>query len=441
MEKNLRFNSTLTEVKKINPLFSVGKARILYDGMNRNNSYLSRPSIDNAIPSIFNIPIVGEYIEETDNFGSHGGKLEITDTDVKFKVTTKPYGVIPESANIYWEDVTEKDGTVNSYLVADGIYLWTGRYEELNTLLEEEKYGQSMEIEVLNGGFAVVNGQETFKIDEFIFSALCILGIDKGDNPENHVEPAFESASISVYEFDKDSFKREFNQMLTELKFSLQKEGGNTVEEVKREFEETTVETPEQVEETVVEDVEVEEEIQSTETEETTQTETQSEEETAMEENEESTEFKNEETQEEKVEEEFQNVEDENSQNDNESQDEEVIEETFSKEFVEGLQSQIETLSSELEDLKSYKRQREEQDLASQFADKLSEDEMKQVFSTSKDLSLEEVETKLLALFGKKNFSIKQESKNENKIEIPVKDKAETINEPYNGLFSKYLSK
>ncbi len=425
MEKNLRFNSTLTEVKKVNPLFSRGKAYILYEGINRNNSHLGRESIEKAIPSIYNIPIVGEYIEESDNFGGHGGKIEITDTDIKFKVTTKPYGVIPESANIYWEDVTEKDGTVRSYLVADGIYLWSGRYEELNTLLEEEKYGQSMEIEVLNADFTTVDGQETFKIDEFIFSALCILGIDKGGNPDDHVEPAFESASISVYEFDKDSFKREFNQMLAELKFSLQEEGGKNVEDVKQEVEEQVTETAE------TEVVETEEKVEDV-TEETVVTETdETFEQTETDESTDQVEETVEETQEETESETTEEID---------TIEEVETEETFSKEFVEGLQSQIDSLSTELADLKSYKRQREEQDLSAKFEDKLSKEELELAFSENTDKSLEEIEVYLFALVGKKNFSInKANNKESNRISLDFNKFESQSNKPYNGFFDKYL--
>src|SRR5690606_32149569 len=125
MEKNLSFNSTVKNIEAVNPLFSRATVYILYTGVNRNNSYISRQAVESSLNTIFNVPVIGEFIEEKDNFGGHGGKLEITDNDIKFISTTKPYGVVPESANIYWENVTEKDGTVNEYLVVEGIYLWT----------------------------------------------------------------------------------------------------------------------------------------------------------------------------------------------------------------------------------------------------------------------------------------------------------------------------
>ncbi|EJL1642837.1 hypothetical protein NL868_004375, partial [Shigella flexneri] len=100
---------------------------------------------------------------------------------------------VSESAKVYWETITENDGSINEYLVVDGAYLWSGRYEEIDDIIANQ-YGQSMEIEITDGQFAVIDGQETFRIDNFLFSALCILGIEK--DGEGHVEPCFESASI-----------------------------------------------------------------------------------------------------------------------------------------------------------------------------------------------------------------------------------------------------
>ena len=243
VDKKIKFDISLSPSKltQDHPQFTKVKARILYTGENRNNSYITDSAVQKALPTLFNIPIIGEYNESTDNFGSHGGKLEITDEEVKFIQTTVPYGVVPESAEISWETVTEKDGTVRNYLVADGALLWTERYPELNTILEEGRYNQSMEIETINSGFAVVDGKETYKIDDFIFSALCILGIQKESDSDNssQVEPCFESASISTYGLSDESFKQQFNFMLEEFNSNItsKETGGQIVTKDKQELE------------------------------------------------------------------------------------------------------------------------------------------------------------------------------------------------------------
>lgn len=219
-----------SNIEKINPLFSKVKIRIAYTGINRNNSYISKESFEKAIPTIYNCPIIGEFIETAEDWGTHGGKIEISDKGVKYIQTTKPYGVINENSEITWEDVVEEDGTINTYLCATG-YLWTGRYSEAETVIESSK-SQSMEIEIAKGEFKNIGGQNVYDIGEFIFSAFCVLG--------GSVEPCFESSEVKAYTLDKDSFKAEFTEMLNELKQSISqdmeksnfdinnnKEGGN----------------------------------------------------------------------------------------------------------------------------------------------------------------------------------------------------------------------
>jgi len=211
MGKRLDFQSSISEVKQVNPLFSTCKVRVLYTGKNRNMSIIPREAVDKAMPTIYNIPIVGEFLVENQDYKGHGGRLDLD--SYKFMHTTKPYGVVPESATYEWETVKSADGTVREYLVINGCYLWTGRYEETFSVVDKGK-GQSMEIEVTNGEW--VEEEEAYRIDDFVFSALCILGDD--------VEPAFEDANIVGYSLNRDSFKEEFSQMLNELKVSLNEE-------------------------------------------------------------------------------------------------------------------------------------------------------------------------------------------------------------------------
>ncbi|UGO48043.1 hypothetical protein PQE73_gp211 [Bacillus phage vB_BanS_MrDarsey] len=216
MGKRVDFQTSISDVKQVHPLFSTCKVRTLYTGQNRNMSNITREAVERALPTIYNIPIVGEFSMEAKDYKGHGGKIDL-DT-YKYVHTTKPYGVVPESATFSWEKVKGADGTTREYLVIEGCYLWTGRYEEAFSVVERGK-GQSMEIEVVDGEW--VEKDNSYRIDDFIFSALCILGDD--------TEPAFEDANITAYSFkDTDSFrdefaqmKEEFAQMMNELKNSL----------------------------------------------------------------------------------------------------------------------------------------------------------------------------------------------------------------------------
>lgn len=207
-KKLLDFKASISDVKQINPLFSTCKVRVLYTGRNRNMSILTKDAVEKALPTLKNIPIVGEFNESANDYKGHGGAIDLD--SYKYIHTTKPYGVVPESATYSWEEVKGKDGSTREYLTIEGCYLWTGRYEEAYSIIENGK-GQSMEIEVSEGTW--VETDEAYRIDNFVFSALCILGDD--------IEPAFEDAKITAFSFDKESFKAEFSTMLSDLETSL----------------------------------------------------------------------------------------------------------------------------------------------------------------------------------------------------------------------------
>lgn len=196
----------------------------MYHGENRNNSHISKEDVDRAINSIYNIPIVGEFIEddngeEDSNFGGHGGKLIIDDNGAKFIQTTKPMGVVPESANVYWEVVKDEKGRDREYLVVEGALLWN-RYEDAVNALRSANFGQSMEIEVEEGFFNDDDG--IYHITDFSFSAFCVLGID--DRKNGKVEPAFEDSKIITYSKEFSNELKEMKDELNEYLFSHSKE-------------------------------------------------------------------------------------------------------------------------------------------------------------------------------------------------------------------------
>lgn len=217
--KLFRYNTEIkivqSSIKKLNPQFSLCDVLVCYHGDNRNTTSLPKKVIEDNLYSIYGIPIVGEWIYKLDgtdekSWGSHGGRIIIDDNGIHFEQTTKPFGFVSKEAadNALWVTVTEKDGhTQNEYLKLSGCILWTDRYEESKSILDEN-FGQSMEIEFKKGHY---RDDHYYEAEEFIFSALCILGTD--------CEPCFESACIGRH-YELDSFKKEFALMLDEYKKS-----------------------------------------------------------------------------------------------------------------------------------------------------------------------------------------------------------------------------
>jgi len=226
---DIKFEVVETSVKKLNPQFSLCDILVLYHGDNRNLTSIAKPIIEDAHYSLYGVPIVGEWIERVEDkkdstWGSHGGRIVIDEHGVKFEQTTRPFGFVTQDAvdNAEWVMVTEKDGhTKHEYLKLSGCILWNERYEECNSLLEKN-YGQSMEIEILDGD---ERPDGYFDIHKYIYSALCILGT---------AEPCFESAMIGRhYAFDafKEDMRRMLNQYKESFSYSNKKEDASKMHE------------------------------------------------------------------------------------------------------------------------------------------------------------------------------------------------------------------
>lgn len=421
-----------------NPEFSYGKAKILYKNLNRNNSYITDDSTKKAMPTLFGIPIVGEYNDQTDNFGTHGGKIEISDKGIEFIDTTVPFGYVSENSKVYWETIEEVDGTKRDYLVADRCVFWTGRYPQLNTLLKNGKFNQSMEIGVNNGEFAIIDGEEVFRIDDFTFSALCILGISKEDDPDGHVEPCFESASIEIYDEQQSNFQMKFTNMIAAFNNGSQ-EGGQPVadkkEPEKQEFEEQ--ETP------VVDPQEEKEELEGKETPET-EVEEEVEKEDKVEEDSEKetpeTEESEETSAEEKKDEEFTVTAEQFAAVKNDL----AIAEAANKSMADKLNTakeEFSVLEQEVKELRAFKRQTELDEVAEKFSGKIEDDILKSTIEANSDKSVEELESLIFAEIGKQNFSQKDSNKKEPfSVSVVVDEKPTKTVGKYAHLKEKHLN-
>jgi hypothetical protein len=446
-KKLLDFNASISDVKQINPLFSTCKVRIMYTGRNRNMSIITKDAVEKALPTLAGIPIVGEYSVENEDFKGHGGAIDLD--SYKYIHTTKPYGFVPESAQYSWEEVRGRDGATREYLTIDGCYLWTGRYEEAYSVITEGK-GQSMEIEVTDGKW--VEEEEAYQIDNFVFSALCILGDD--------VEPAFEDANIRAYSLDRDSFKQEFSTMLKELKSSLSQEKevndmlkellekySLTMEDITAKGIDLTQISEDEIEAKIIEafEIQVEPEVTEPEAQEPEATEP----EVVEPEGAEDPIVEPEVTEPEATEPEATN-DDEPEVVEPEVVEPEVVEPQEPTVDVEALQARIqelesdnEQLTTEVEGLREFKLNVEKADHEAKAQKLFSDFQLTEVDVEGLDIhafSIDEIEEKCFAILGRKMASKKNFSKsNEGNIRINIQSEDNQNEEqPYGGLFDKY---
>lgn len=230
MKKVLNLFSEKLEMEmgaELTPLFSQAKIYIMYTGENPNGSKFNKEVVEKSLPTIKNIPIVGEFIYEKENFKGHGGRLVIDDEGIEYQVTTSAIGLIPESAELSWQTVIDEKEIEREYLVVDGALIWN-RDEKVINSLKEDNFGQSMEVTITDMDF-----YDWGKIDvkDFFFNALCILGVDK--NGEGYVQPAFKDAKIITY--SSTAVTQDFENMKIDFEEAFDKklifEGENNTQE------------------------------------------------------------------------------------------------------------------------------------------------------------------------------------------------------------------
>lgn len=203
---NLTYESSLVELEEVNSSFDKGILRVAYAGKNRNGSFISKEAFERSIDSIYNCPIVCNYIRESNSIGSHDVEIVDNGNGMKIVNITQPVGVIPESSQYWWEMIAEEDGKVHEYLCVDAL-IWK-RQEAYEKIKENKITDESMEITVKSGKMV----DDSYHIDSFEFTAFCLL---------ESAEPCFESASLEVFSLDK--FKEEYTKMMNEFKESFSK--------------------------------------------------------------------------------------------------------------------------------------------------------------------------------------------------------------------------
>lgn len=383
----------------------------MHTGQNLNGSFFSKEVVEKAIPTLANTPILS-FIEDNaqgdKDFSDHRMALKRSeDGDYSFKYLGSAVGVIPETNNAHWEMRVTDSGEEKEYLVVDAL-MWTKWDDPTDIMTAKGTTAQSMELADDYTGFYDENN--IFRFDTFKFWGACLLG--------EGVQPAMQNSTAELqFTESAKATQKTIENKLEEFYTLFSQQGGiqmaEEVKETEQEFEATIDETTETQVEEVETEMEATDEVE-VQVEEAPESETKVEEEVA--------EQPVEEVEEAEVEEETVEAV-------------EVID--YEAKFNE-LQSEFTSLESKLEELKSYKRSREEEDMKSQFSEKLSDDEMAQVFEAMKESSMEEIEVKLFALYGKKNFSTnKTVTQTVNKVAFSLPKDDNKVDNPYGDIFEK----
>ena len=397
----------------INPLMSACEIKVLYIGENRNRSYISKEVATEMSKSLRGAPIVGYYKKEKQDFADHGQQVIIDDEGFHFKTLTKPYGFVAPDAKVWFQKFEDTDEFGNSiereYLMTTG-YLWTGQFEQSQSVIDEGK-PQSMELDenTIDGHWATnyKTDMEFFIINDAIFTKLCILGDD--------TEPCFEGASVtkpdvsSNFSYDLDeNFKRTLFSMIKDLKDAL-KGGHNVVKEektVETQFEQQNIE---ESSESTVESTFESSESESVE---------QKPEETfeKEEDNQEPTEsFAKEDDEEEENKEDDTQEEDSDTADEKEEDDEEKKKYSLLEQQYDELQSKYDLLKEENDKLVEFKETIENERKDALIAEfyMLSDEDKKDIIENKANYSLDEIKAKLAVICYEKKVNFNSDSSDE----------------------------
>lgn len=388
------------------------RVKVMHSGLNLNQSNFDANVIEDAKPTLANIPLLAFVKkmdgEDTSDFAGHEWELKITNNEMKYVYLGRPIGIVPETNN--YEFSVDESG---KQFVSVDAYVWKDYANEALDIFERDQAKKvSMEINAYDYEI-----KDSFvDIKKYAYTGIAVLG--------DEVSEAMIGAKAEVIRFSENSI----NGMMLQLKDAMQKfaetnkevdDAEENIEDVEENVEDIQENTEDNLEDSSNEDADSEDHSENKDSDEQDDTE-----DLDPEMNEDSEE--NKETQTENSDE-FTNAENGNTENSDTEEKKSEGEENFSKndesvatplvndEEVENLKIELqnlrqenETLKNELDSLKEFKantekieKQRNLETLFSSFEDLAELKEFSIIKENAENDTLEMTELKLFALRGK----------------------------------------
>lgn len=190
---------------------------VMHTGANKNRTSFTKDTINKAISSIANMPILGYVVDELDeeekDFKGHEHELRVTDNDVKYMYAGQAYGVIPESCNPRWIIKDDGTGTEREYLRVDGL-IWTKFGDPVDIFTRDVTKNHSVELTDMVCGPKDRDGNTP--VSSFKFDGFCILS-----TTDPKIQPAMTGSCITA-QFSVDDITSQIRERLYEYQ-ALQK--------------------------------------------------------------------------------------------------------------------------------------------------------------------------------------------------------------------------
>lgn len=186
---------------------------------NDNQSFISEDSMNNALSSFSNRPILG-YIHEVDGvpqFYTHNMHIN---EDEELVYDEIPVGVIPESCNARLEYDSDKKQT---YCCVEG-YIYEEYSKAAEIIQREGQCPVSVELSVREMSYNAKD--KILNLEDFYFSGVTILGYDESGKA---IKPGMAGSNIKINNAANENISFEQNDKLIETLENLNK----TLEELK----------------------------------------------------------------------------------------------------------------------------------------------------------------------------------------------------------------
>lgn len=184
---------------------------VMHTGANRNRTSFTKDTINKAISSITNMPILGYVVDELDDeekdFKGHEHELRVTNNDVKYMYAGQAYGVIPESCNPRWIIKDDGTGTEREYLRVDGL-IWTKFGDPVDIFTRDVTKNHSVELTDMVCGPKDRDGNTP--VSSFKFDGFCILS-----TTDPKIQPAMTGSCITA-QFSVDDITSQIRERLYE---------------------------------------------------------------------------------------------------------------------------------------------------------------------------------------------------------------------------------
>lgn len=198
------------------------KLYAISDTVNRNGSEFLREGFEESIPTIYNKPILAYFNKKMDDTEEHNSRVDVDRYgdvfyDYDYDGAEKPVGVIPESAEIYVEQLDGKN-----WVVINSAYIWTEYNKRLIDVIKRQ-ITKKVSVEIESVDSWEENGVEKIRIWKFL--GITILGKDKFGNP---IEEGIEGAKLVLNGYENsntfNSYKSRFSFAMSSNKDSYYSE-------------------------------------------------------------------------------------------------------------------------------------------------------------------------------------------------------------------------